>query len=583
MINQMKRILLLCYLLVYTSPSFAQEVELVWGFKIPLRDGVRLSGTVYKPAKQKEALPVIFTLTPYTADTYHQRAFYFAKNGYVFVLVDVRGRGNSEGTFEPFANEGQDGHDVVEFLAKESFCNGKVTMWGGSYAGYDQWATLKEFPPHLATIVPAASAAAGVDFPFFKNIFYTYDIQWLTFTSSKTANANLFGESDFWIQRFRDWYLNHRPYKDLDQSAGNTSTFFQTWIEHPTPDSYWQAMNPTNDQYAKMNVPILSITGSYDGDQAGALYHYKMHMKNASVESQKKHYLIIGPWDHAGTRTPRKEVGGLTFGEASMVDLNKLHKEWYDWAMKSGKLPEFLKDQIAYYVTGAEEWKYAKSFDQISNSKKTLYLQSDGQANEVWNSGTLSAEKPGNQKPDRYVYDPLDLRPAELETSEVSEYLTDQRYALNLHRNGLVYHSEPFAEPVEVSGHLKLIAWISMDVPDTDFQVSAYEIAREGKSILLSEDLLRARYRDSLLHEKLVKPGEVNRYQFDSFPFISRKIAKGSRIRLLIRCPNTIYLQKNYNSGRIVAQESAKDARTAHIQLFHDSDHPSSLELPIVK
>ncbi|MCI0606079.1 hypothetical protein L0156_24085, partial [bacterium] len=144
-------------------------------------------------------------------------------------------------------------------------------------------------------------------------------------------------------------------------------------------------------------------------------------------------------------------------------------------------------------------------------------------------------------------------------------------------------HSEPFAEPVEVSGHLKLIAWISMDVPDTDFQVSAYEIAREGKSILLSEDLLRARYRDSLLHEKLVKPGEVNRYQFDSFPFISRKIAKGSRIRLLIRCPNTIYLQKNYNSGRIVAQESAKDARTAHIQLFHDSDHPSSLELPIVK
>ena len=442
---------------------------------------------------------------------------------------------------------------------------------------------MKEFPPHLATIVPAASAAAGVDFPFFKNIFATYDIQWLTLTSSKTANFNLFGESDVWIQRYRDWYLNRRPYKDLDQIAGNTSTYFQTWIKHPTPDSYWQAMNPTLDQYAKMNIPILSITGIYDGDQPGALYHYKMHMKNASVESRAKHYLIIGPWDHAGTRTPNKEVGGLTFGDASMVDLNKLHKEWYDWTLKDGKRPEFLKEQIAYYVTGAEEWKYAKSFEAISNSKKTLYLQSDGQANEVWKSGKLSAEKPGNQKPDRYVYDPLDLRPAELETAEVRENLTDQRYALNLYGNGLVYHSEPFAEPAEVSGHLKLTTWISMDVPDTDFQVSVYEITREGKSILLSEDFLRARYRDSLLQEKLVEPGEINRYQFDAFPFVSRKIAQGSRIRLLIRCPNTIYLQKNYNSGGIVAQETAKDARTAHIQLFHDVEHPSSLELPVVK
>jgi uncharacterized protein len=129
-------------------------VELIWAFKIPMRDGVRLNGTVFKPSGQKEPLPVIFTLTPYISDSYQNRASYFSQHGYVFVLVDVRGRGNSEGVFDPFAQEPNDGHDVVEFLAKQPWCNGKVTMWGGSYAGYDQWATLKELPPHLATVSP---------------------------------------------------------------------------------------------------------------------------------------------------------------------------------------------------------------------------------------------------------------------------------------------------------------------------------------------------------------------------------------------------------------------------------------------
>jgi hypothetical protein len=94
--------------------------------------------------------------------------------------------------------------------------------------------------------------------------------------------------------------------------------------------------------------------------------------------------------------------------------------------------------------------------------------------------------------------------------------------------------------------------------------------------------MLRARYRDSLVSEKFAKPGEINRYQFDGFTFFSRKIAKGSRLRLFLACPNSIQLEKNYNSGKVVAAESAKDARTAHITLYHDLPHASFLEIPIV-
>jgi uncharacterized protein len=562
----------------------SQDVDFIWAIKIPMRDGLKLNATVYKPRKMDGPLPVIFTLTPYISDSYHNRAYYFAQNGYVFVLVDCRGRGNSEGTFEPFANEGHDGFDIVEWLAKQPWSNGKITMWGGSYAGFDQWSTLKEFPSHLVTIVPAAAAAAAVDFPFNNNIFYSYDIQWLTYTSGLTPNANLFGESSFWIQKFRDLYLQHLPFQDLDKVVGNESTVFQKWLQHPIPDSYWEAMNPSITDFAKINLPILTITGHYDGDQLGAMYYYKMQMQHGSPEGKEKHYLIIGPWDHAGTRTPKAEVGGLNFGSASLLDMNKLHKDWYDWTLKGGTKPEFLQKKVAYYVVGADAWKYADSLDKISNAKKTLYLGSiESHANDVTNSGMMTETRPNSSKPDEFTYDPLDTRPAELETEEIQNYLTDQRYALNLFGNGLVYHSDPFTENTEITGNLKFVASISMDVPDTDFQVSVYEIQQDGTSILLTEDTMRARYRESLKMEKLVTSGEINQYEFDSFYFFSRRIAEGSRLRLLIRCPNSIYLQKNYNTGGPVSQESKKDARTAHISLYHDGQHPSYLELPIVK
>ncbi|PYQ02039.1 MAG: hypothetical protein DMF82_17485 [Acidobacteria bacterium] len=162
------------------------ETDLLWAVKSPMRDGVRLNATLFKPRAQERPLPVVFTLTPYNSDTYYARARYFAQNGYVFALVDVRGRGNSEGAFLPFENEGRDGYDVVEWLAKQPWCDGKVAMWGGSYAGYDQWATLQNFPPHLATIVPAAAAAMGVDFPAQNNVRAPYLMQWATYTSGIT-------------------------------------------------------------------------------------------------------------------------------------------------------------------------------------------------------------------------------------------------------------------------------------------------------------------------------------------------------------------------------------------------------------
>jgi len=559
-------------------------VDLQWAVKIPTRDGVKLNATVFTAHGQKEPQPVIFTFTPYIGDSYTDRAVYFAKHGYVYALVDVRGRGNSGGEFWPFENESHDGYDVVEWLAKQLYCNGKVTMWGGSYAGFDQWTVLKEFPPHLATIVPAAAAHPGVDFPFQYNIFGPYDLQWLTFTSGVTSNGSLFGNSSFWAAKAREMYMSHAAYQGYDKLVGNPSAVFQKWVAHPTPDSYYDTMVPSPEQYKKISMPILTITGHYDGDQPGAFTYYKRHMQYGTAEAKANHYLIVGPWDHAGTRTPKAEVGGLKFAAASVLDLNKLHTEWFDWAMKGGAKPEFLKKRVAYYLVGADEWKYADSLESIANATKTLYLGSSGAAGDVFHSGTLSEGKPGTAAAaDSWTYDPLDTRPGRAEPEDDPNYLTSQRAALNLFGEGVVYHTEQFAEATEVTGFAKLTLWLKMDVPDTDLEADLFEILPDGGSVTLTSATMRARYRESLREAKPVPAGATEKYVFDNFTFFSRRIGKGSRLRLLVSSINSTGTEKNYNSGGVVAAETGKDAKTAHITLVHDAQHGSALELPIVK
>lgn len=580
-------ILFLCASLILRAQEVPQNrstgVDMTWGVRIPVRDGIHLNATVYRPHNQKEPLALIFTFTPYIGDSYTDRAMYFASHGYVYALVDVRGRGNSEGEFEPFAKEGHDGFDAVEWFAKQSYCNGKVAMWGGSYAGFDQWTVAKEFPPHLATIVPAAAAHPGVDFPFQYNIFYPYDMQWLTFTSGHTGNSSTFENDPFWTSKGREMYQTHSSFEGYDALVGNPSSIFQKWLQHPMPDAYYDAMVPTPEQYKKLTLPILTITGHYDGDQPGAFTFYKRHMEYGSAEAKAKHYLIIGPWDHAGTRSPKRDMGGLKFAEASALDLNKLHNEWYDWTLKSGPKPEFLKKRVAYYVMGAEQWKYADSLETVANSELTLYLSSNGVASDVFHSGALLPVKASSSAPDLWIYDPLDNRPGDAEPAENLSYLTSQAGIINLFGQGLIYHSDPLLAATEISGFPRLTVWLTMDVPDTDLGVELFEILSDGTSIQLSSATMRARYRESLRLEEPVPAGKAEKYVFDNFNFFSRQVAKGSRLRLVVGSVNSPSAQKNYNSGGVVAKETGKDARTAHIQLLHDNEHTSSLELPIVK
>jgi putative CocE/NonD family hydrolase len=279
---------------------------------------------------------------------------------------------------------------------------------------------------------------------------------------------------------------------------------------------------------------------------------------------------------------PQKTFGGLTFSDASIVAMEELEADWFDWTMGNGPRPKLLPKRVAYYVTGAEEWKYADSLEDIGRNPTPYYLTSAGNAaSSVFQSGSLTTAEPKSTAPDEWTYDPLDTRPGKIEP-ESGDY-TDQFEAINLDGRGAVYHTAPFAQDTEISGFPGLSLWLTLDVPDSDIQVTLAEITREGKSIALDDEMLRLRYRDSRSEPKLLTPGQPTRVDFTRFRFMSRRVAAGSRIRLVVSSPNTIQFQKNYNSGGVVAKESAKDAQTAHVKLLHEPGHWSMLSLPVVR
>lgn len=571
--------------LSYTEVSRTSDVHMTFAIKIPLRDGIQLSATLYMLNGQSSS-PVIFTATPYIRQTYHDIGMYFASHGYPFLTVDVRGRGDSEGAFKPYLNESSDNFDVVEWLAKQPYCNGSVAMYGGSYSGLGQWSTAQMRPPHLKTIVPIASPYMAVDFPMRSNISSPYLMQWLTLVSGRTSQDKIFWNNErFWGEKFRAWFESGAPFSQLDKFLGNPSHTFQEWISHPEQDSYWDGYAPSSQQYSRLSIPILTITGAYDGDQLGALMHYREHLRNASPGNRAPHYLVIGPWDHAGTRNPQLEFGGLKAGRASLLDLGRLHLEWYAWTMQGAPKPSFLRNKVSYYVFGADEWRYANTLDGATSHVAPLFLQSSTDAADVFRSGLLAADLPAecSHPHNYYVYDPRDVSLAKLESTVNRESLVDQRMVHAAVGRQLIYHTSPFEDDVEVIGFFSLCAWISIDQPDTDFQASIYEVDLNGNCTLLTKDSVRARYRESLREARLITEPGPQLYKFDRFMFVARRIYKGSRLRLVIGPINSIYSQKNYNSGGFVSNESSADARTVTVKLFHNSAYPSALYVPIGK
>jgi len=546
---------------------------------VPVSDTVELHGRLYRPPVDS-AVPTLFSMTPYTADDAHEYGAYFARHGYAYLNVDVRGRGGSDGTFWPFVQDGPDGAAVVDWIARRPWSDGRVAMRGGSYRGTVQWQILAEGPEALRTMVPTASAYPGWDFPNEHGIFGSYAARWLSLVQGQASQGSWFGDGAYWSSKFKRMHRNGRAFHKLDDRTGISSRIFEQWISHPHLDEYWRAASPDSGDYRQFDLPILTVTGYFDGDQPGALRYYRTHMQHGSEQGRAQHHLLIGPWSHGGTRHPQREHEGLTFADTAAIDMTDLHRRWYNWTLRDGPKPPHLDDRVTYYVMGADQWRSAPSLDAVADTSRTFFLHSPTTIpNRPFDAGHLSLSPTTEANTNRYVYDPRDT--ADVATLEQMQDDLTAPGAAFLDGPKLIYHSAPLEASLEVSGQMQLDAWIEMNVPDTDFGVWVYEIRPTGKTIHLGHTALRARHRNGVDNSALAKPGRVYRYRFDRFHWTSRQLKAGSRLRLVIAPLNTPDVQKNYQSGGRPMQESVEDAQTATVKLHAAPNRPSALTLPV--
>ena len=562
---------------------------------IPMRDGVRLEAWLFKPAHLQGRAPAVLELTQYDIDGGRDQDFKaFVKRGYVFVQVEVRGRGRSGGEKSDNLGlqVGRDGYDAVEWIARQSWSDGHVFMYGGSFVGMTQWHTAAQLPPNLSGIAPYVPIYPGWDVPNTNGIPQAWSAVILGYVSGRTLNDD-FIASDYWQRKMLEHYARQAPFGTLDEDigiaqddwwmrdgSGRKLSFMKMWLDHVGDRAFNLAAQPTRAQLAGMHFPVLTATGFFDDDQPGTLHYYRRFLHYATPAEAARILLLIGPWGHLGTQHPRKVIEGLAIADSAVLDMNELHAEWYDWVLGRGPRPALLRDRVTYYMMGADEWRHAHSLAGASSGRDlTLYLEdASGTPSDIFHSGSLSPFKPGKEPPARIIDDPRNLPELAVARYAADEDLHSQFRAYE--KDALVFHSAPLSRSVDVAGQMRLNLIVQSDAPDFDLWAQVQMVMPDGTAVTLGEDMRRARFRDGFFRQELLQPGQVVTIPF-RFNWIAWRIPAGARLRLVLMPLNSPDYQKNYNTGGRIGYENPKDARVAHIALFHDGGRPSALLLPL--
>ncbi len=565
---------------------------------IPMRDGVKLEAWIFKPAHLVAKAPAVLELTQYGIDGSNPGSpedfKTFVKRGYVFVQVEVRGRGRSGGnkSGDLGVQVGRDGYDTVEWIAHRPWSDGHVFMYGGSFFGMTQWHTAAQLPPHLSGIAPYVPIYPGWDVPNTNGIPQAWSAVILGYVSGRMLNDD-FVRSDYWREKMLEHYARQAPFSTLDNdigiaqddwwmqdSRGRRLSFMKMWLDHVGDKAFNLAAQPTRAQLGGMSFPVLTATGFYDDDQPGTLHYYRRFLEYASPAEASRILLLIGPWDHIGTQHPRKMIEGLAIPDSAVIDMNRLHADWYDWVLGRGPRPALLRDRVTYYMMGANEWRYAHSLSGASSGKSlSLYLEDRaGTPRDVFHSGSLRPSRPGREPPATIIDDPRTLPELAVARYAADENLHSQFRAYE--KSALVFHSAPLPQSVDVAGEMRLDLIVRSDAPDFDLWAQVQMIRPDGSAITLGQDIRRARFRNGFFKQELLKPDQVITLPF-VFHWLAWRIPAGTRIRLVVMPLNSPDYQKNYNTGGRIVYENPKDARVAHIQLFHDSRRASVLLLPL--
>jgi putative CocE/NonD family hydrolase len=537
-------------------------VQTTYDVRVPMRDGVELSADIWRP-QTDEPVHVVLGRTPYNKNNERTARFgkLFAGHGFAFVMMDVRGRGDSDGSFAPYVNDAADGVDTIAWLAEQDWCTGSVATLGGSYGGLIQWLTAVQKPPALKAMIAMVSPSDPyVEFPTGTSI--PMMVSWHRLTAGRVMQHQ--GDID-WESVYR-----HLPLMTMDEAAGFTSKHWRDQQSHPTLDEFWQPKRYQN-RLGELDVPTLHISGWYDDEQIGTPVNYAGMVAGGALNQQ----LLMGPWGHAVNTTSK--LGEVDFGAHSIIDLDAYWLRWLD-AQLDGK--PWDDKPVRMFVMGVNEWRDSDVWPPAEMELTPLYLRSDGAANSRLGDGRLTWEKPAEDEPDdRYDYSPE--RPVPFITGITSAQLggPDDYSGVELRGDVLVYTSEPLTEPLQLIGPIRLVLNATSSAPDTDFVGRLLDVHPTGFAQRLIDGLVRARFREGFDAERLLEPGETVEYDIDLW-HTAHVFLPGHRLRIEVTSSAFPKYDRNHNTGEPLSTSTRMEL--AHQTVHHDAARPSHVLLPVV-
>ena len=538
---------------------------------IKARDGALISTLIARRKGITTPQPVIlfFTIYPRATDM-DRKCKDAAMHGYVGITAYTRGKRQSPDEVVPYEYDGRDIYDVIEWITRQSWCNGKVGMYGGSYSGFTQWAATKTLHPALKTIVPSASVAPGLDVPMTNNVVMSFTFPWTYYVS----NNKFLDEKDYrdtiWQSTYAKWFAAGTAYPTLDSILGRKpNKIFRTWLKHPVYDTYWQNMIPYKNEFAKINIPVLTTTGYFDDGQIGATYYFREHYK---YNPKAEHYMLIGPYGHFGSQGfPDSVYAGYSLDPVANISIHETIFQWFDHVLKGKSKPAILKDKVNFEVMGANEWKHVHSLKQMANDTLKFYL-SPGVSD---TSHTLIATKPS--KP-AFVLQTIDFN--DRDTWNVNYWRALVIWDSLTGNNAPVYLSAPIENDIIISGSFLGQIKASINKKDFDFSINLFEQRPDGKFFFLSYFMGRASYAKNIAKRILLNPGKMETIPFTNTQITVKKISKGSRIVALVNVNKSPFEQINYGTGKDVNEETIRDAKDPLRMKWYNSSY---IEIPILK
>ena len=594
---------------------------------MPMPDGVRLATDIYIPrtAGPSDKVPVVFVRTPYNFNFWDiqngvpadmSAALTAVKHGYAYVVQNERGHFFSEGNYEILGSR-SDGKQVIDWLAKQPWSNGKIGTTGcSSTAEWQLGVAALGDPAFAAMNVQGFGAGVGRVRPYYEqgNWFRGGAVQmlfipWLygeqnqvrpMFPAGISQEALIRASKSFDLAQHLppvDWpkALWHLPEQDIIKAVDGPRGIFETampvdtggaMIRRTPNDPAWYRGGLVHDDM-KLNIPGLWFMSWYDVSIGPNLALYDFVRKTAAPEIANQQWAVIAPVGHCGYKraTADTVIGERSMGDARL-DYDEIVYAFFDRFLK-GEAAKRLDSlpKVTYYTMGINQWQTADTWPPAGAQPVTWFLSSGGKANSLYGDGALTTSAPGSDKPDSFTYDPMNPVLSYggnvcCTGNAIDPGSFDQR-RMEARNDVLVYTTEPFKEPVEISGPITPTLYVSSDAKDTDFTVKVLDVDPEGRAFNLDESIQRMRYRDG--YDKplaWMEPGKV--YKVTLQPLVtSNQFQPGHRLRIEISSSNFPRFDRNLNTGGNNYDEAA--GVVAHNALHHSRRYPSQVTVTVVK